>query len=190
MAGLETVMYIQFFLLLIFKNVANVQSITIVNYTTVSNTKFANGSMKIFNDYKSSSRMNLTLNLNSVLLRAILHIKVNTPLNSKDVNYERNFLTAAIDINKTLKGNQGNYVHKIIIDMMKDSIVNHGNFSLKFPLKPGTFLFENFSFNDKLIPFPANNKGYVEVRVAGKVGGLKSSVTVISFKVFGRIKNY
>lgn len=86
----------------------------------------------IFNDGLHDSLVNMTVQHFVTIENEMLYIKFNLPLFEGDQNYQRQVLSTVTDMKKFMKGVNGNFITKSILERLSTSV----DFPLEFPLKP------------------------------------------------------
>lgn len=85
----------------------------------------------LINDGIHPYSLNVTIETLAVITKLLIYIKIRVPENENDENYQREFISTVIDVEKALRGLQKNsIVNKLIENSLKTSDVE-----LKFPIK-------------------------------------------------------
>lgn len=63
------------------------------------------------------------------------HVRITTPMNDDDKTYEKEFFRTSVDVEKLMKGVQGNFVIKVFLENFLKSI----EFEPKFPMNKVRF---------------------------------------------------
>lgn len=84
------------------------------------------------------------------------NVRITTPIDDDDKTYEKQFFRTSIDVEKLLKGVQGNFVMKVFLENFFQSI----DFEPKFPMKKVRikYFLENTKEN--------NSRGSTELRTS------------------------
>lgn len=91
-----------------------------------------NVTSEIFNDGLHDTLINMTVQYFVTIETEMLYIKFNLPLYEGDDRYQRRILSTVTNMNKFMKGVNGNFVTKSILERLSLSI----DFPLEFPLEP------------------------------------------------------
>lgn len=91
----------------------------------------ANLNITLYNDGIHNTMVDVVVNFLVVAHGFSYEIALNMPESRNDRSFKRLFLRTAVDIEKFLKGNRGNFV----VAMLLDQYLKCLDFELKFPLK-------------------------------------------------------
>lgn len=94
-----------------------------------------NGSVKVYNDDKHDSLVDVYLQTFDVIDRIVLYLRVNVPETSNDKDFKKELFRITIDIAKLFGDGYTNFVSKIILERLRDTI----DFEPKFPFKKVRF---------------------------------------------------
>lgn len=146
--------------------------------------KIANVSM-IFRtppDDVSSTSYNVTIDLFKVIDAMKVQMQVNFPESKNDTQYLRQLFKTSFNLNKLLKGVNGNSIIKSLIDGLLKTL----NFKFEFPLQPGLYQVTNLTFQGRFFP-PISTKFREEFITHVKVKGRRKMDFMSSIVLFGKL---
>lgn len=84
-----------------------------------------------FQNYENKSfSFNGTIQSLAVISKALLYYKLKIPENENDKNFKKEFINTVVDLEKSLKGNQNEW-----LSMIRDEILKRIDFEIKFPME-------------------------------------------------------
>lgn len=133
-------------------------------------------------DGKSSTVVNLTIELFKVVDSMKSEMKLSFPESETDTKYLRQIYRTRIDMTKVAAGLRGN----AMIASLFGNILKSMNVKLDFPVKPGVYKFTNMSFSGRLLP-PITSLFLLESKSFTKVQGKKRFVVAQHAKIYGKL---
>lgn len=112
-----------------------------------------------------------------------VQMQVNFPESKNDTQYLRQLFKTSFNLNKLLKGVNGNSIIKSLIDGLLKTL----NFTLfEFPLQPGLYQVTNLTFQGIFFP-PITTKFHEVFTTHEKVRGRRKMDFLSSIVLFGKL---
>lgn len=150
------------------------------------NPQYINLSLVLFTDQKGDSLLNYSITANTEMLKFMLTFTFSLPKNDDDKEYQNRVLRSTVDTCKMRAGSGGNF----LVKMLMENFLKSADFSLRCPMKAGTYNLWNFKVSDSFIPsylLLSDFKFMIDMNAKVKIPGAKQLVNFYSLKISGEV---